>query len=119
MNKPKGEFALNITEEIGNRIRQRRNELDYSQEQLAEYSDLHPSYIGQLERGEKTPSIETLYKITTGLQISLSDFMNGLEDIANKSDTYAYKSYQILERQTAKNQERLYHILRSILELDR
>ena len=73
---------MNITTEIGNRIRHRRNELGFSQEQLAEYSDLRPSYIGQLERGEKTPSIETLYKITTGLQISLSDFMNGIEDIA-------------------------------------
>ena len=51
---------MNITIEIANRIRYRRNELGFSQEQLAEYSDLHPSYIGQLERGEKTPSIETL-----------------------------------------------------------
>lgn len=110
---------MNITTEIGNRIRHRRNELGYSQEQLAEYSDLHPSYIGQLERGEKTPSIETLYKITTGLQISLSYFMNGLEDIANKTDTYAYKCYQLIDHQTAKNQERLYHILRSILDLDK
>lgn len=110
---------MNITTEIGNRIRYYRNELGFSQEQLAEYSELHPSYIGQLERGEKTPSIETLYKITTGLQISLSDFMKGLEDIAGKSDTYAYKSYQIIENQSARNQERLYYILRSILELDK
>lgn len=110
---------MNITIEIGNRIRYYRNELGFSQEQLAEYSELHPSYIGQLERGEKTPSIETLYKVTTGLKISLSDFMRGLEDIADKSDTYAYKSYQIIENQTARNQERLYYILRSILELDK
>lgn len=110
---------MKITEEIGNRIRQRRNELGYSQEQLAEYSDLHPSYIGQLERGEKTPSIETLYKLTTGLQISLSDFLKGLEDMTSKADTFAYKSYRLIEQQAPKNQERLYHILQRIMEIEK
>lgn len=49
-----------VTQEIGNRIRYYRTLKEISQEKLSELSSLHPSYIGQLERGEKTPSIETL-----------------------------------------------------------
>lgn len=40
---------------IGDRLRHRRLELKYSQETVAEKAGLHPTYIGQVERGEKMP----------------------------------------------------------------
>jgi transcriptional regulator with XRE-family HTH domain len=111
---------MNLSEIIGLRIRQRRNSLGYSQEQLAEYSDLHPTYIGQLERGEKTPSIDTLYKVTRGLGISLSDFLLGIEEIKeHNDDSFSFKSYQLLEQQSFKNQEQLYNILAQIINLEK
>lgn len=109
---------MNITEETGNRIRNFRLAKHYSQEQLAEYSDLHPSYIGQLERGEKTPSIDTLYKIAKGLNISLSTLFEGLEECTDQPDSFAYKGYQLIERQTVKNQEHLYCILEEIMKMN-
>lgn len=109
---------MNITEETGNRIRYYRQLRKFSQEQLAEYSDLHPSYIGQLERGEKTPSIDTLYKISKGLNISLSTLFEEIEECTDQPDSFAYKGYQLIERQTVKNQEHLYYILDEIMKMD-
>lgn len=45
----------NITKLAGTRIRGFRKEKRLSQEELAEKCSLHPTYIGQLERGEKNP----------------------------------------------------------------
>lgn len=58
---------------IGIRIRDYRNERKMSQETLALASGLHPAYLGRIERGEKCPSIDTLYKISAGLKVPLSE----------------------------------------------
>jgi len=43
----------NINKEVGFRIREVRQERGLSQEKLAALADLHRTYIGQIERGEK------------------------------------------------------------------
>lgn len=47
---------------VGQRLRLRRQELGYSQELTSEKAGLHPTYIGQVERGEKTPRLKALPK---------------------------------------------------------
>ena len=51
----------------------RRRELGYSQEYLAELTNLHRNYIGNIERGEKHITIETLENVTKALNIKLED----------------------------------------------
>lgn len=58
---------------IGKRIMLRRRELGYSQEYLAELTNLHRNYIGNIERGEKHISIETLDNVAKALNIKLED----------------------------------------------
>ncbi len=110
---------MNITIEIGKRIRYYRLKQSISQEKLAEYSDLHPTYIGQLERGEKTPSIETLYRITKGLHISLAALMEGIEDYDKPVDNFAHKTLTLLEQQTPTDQEHLFYIIEHILKMQK
>lgn len=62
-------------EKIGKVIRQRREALDLSQENLAALSDLNRNYIGEIERGEVTISIVSLEKLARGLGIRLSDLI--------------------------------------------
>ncbi len=50
-----------------------------SQERLAEAANLSTTYIGRLERGEKTPSIETLVVISESLDTSPLDLLIDLE----------------------------------------
>ena len=68
----------NIAKILGQRIRNYRTAKGLSQERLAELSGCHPTYIGQIERGEKNATIESIEKISTALQISLSQLFEKL-----------------------------------------
>lgn len=60
---------MNLPVLVGDRIRELRKAKGWTQEQLAEASSLHYSYIGGVERGDRNISLETLEKIVLGLQI--------------------------------------------------
>ena len=45
---------------VGQRIRNYRTQLGLSQEKLAELACCHPTYIGQLERGEKNATLDSI-----------------------------------------------------------
>jgi transcriptional regulator with XRE-family HTH domain/quercetin dioxygenase-like cupin family protein len=62
--------------EVGERIRDRRQSLDMSVRELARRLTLSPSLISQIERGKATPSVGTLYAITTELKMSLDELFS-------------------------------------------
>ena len=62
----------NIKFIIGQRIRNYRIQKNLSQEQLSELANCHPTYIGQLERGEKNATLESIQKVAQALNIPLS-----------------------------------------------
>ncbi|MBC3898719.1 helix-turn-helix domain-containing protein [Acetobacterium malicum] len=101
---------------LGKRIRSYRIQLGYSQERLAEKSSCHPTYIGQIERGEKNPTIESIEKIAKALGISLSQLFEKI-DTENQSDkAIPAQSYELILSKSRSEQESIYRIL---LELDR
>jgi transcriptional regulator with XRE-family HTH domain len=69
------------SEQIGRRIKEARRKLGLTQEELGERAGLHYSYIGQVERGSKIPSLKTLKKIAAALNIGLDTL---LEDTPEK-----------------------------------
>lgn len=60
-----------IYKKVGKNIRQIRREKDISQEKLALEAELNRAYVGYIERGERHPSIETVYKIALALDIPI------------------------------------------------
>lgn len=76
-----------LSKVIGQRIRNYRTEKKLSQENLAELCGCHPTYIGQVERGEKNATLESIEKIASALNISLSTLFEklGAEDFADQS----------------------------------
>jgi len=66
---------INIAKLIGNRIRKKRIELGLSQEMLGEMCELHRTYIGAVERGEKNVTVITLIKIAKVLKEPISFFI--------------------------------------------
>lgn len=61
-----------INQRFGKAIRRRRRELDFSQEELAERAELHRTYISDIERGERNPSLENIEKLAKALGISIA-----------------------------------------------
>ncbi len=74
--------------EVGNRIRDLREKKFMNRNQLANKAGVSPTYIYQLEKGEKSPTIEYLSHICWGLGITLQDFFN-INTPDNKNDKVA------------------------------
>jgi len=71
---------------LGIQIKRFRIAKGWSQEYLAEVADLHRTYISQLERGLKSPSVRILYQITTALGITMSELLEIVEESLNADE---------------------------------
>ena len=60
---------------LGNVLRRERNDLGLTQEGLAERAELHRTYVSQLERGLKSPSLAKLADLADALCVPLAEFM--------------------------------------------
>ena len=67
---------MNISEKIGSRLKNIRIELDITQEKLSELSELHTTYISDIENGKRNISMKSLEKIITGLNITFVSFFD-------------------------------------------
>ena len=65
-----------IQEKVGQRIRELRNGIGISQEELADRANLDRTYISSVEKGRRNISIGTLEKIVNQLNCTLHDFFN-------------------------------------------
>ncbi len=70
---------------IGDRIRESRKTKGLTQEQLAEVLDVTPYYMGELERGNKFPSLDLFIKLVEVLDVS-ADYL--LRDIVSVGNVY-------------------------------
>lgn len=68
-----------IEKAFGEIVRHRRQELGISQEKFAELSGLHRTYISQIERGLKSPSLKAMTSIAVALNVKLSTILLELE----------------------------------------
>ena len=60
-------------------LRRLRQKAELSQEGLAFESGYHRTYISLLERGKKSPSLQTIFNLSKILRIELSDFIKNVE----------------------------------------
>ena len=60
--------SKNQLKAFGFRIRKLREQLDWSQDRLAEESDLHRTYISGLERGERNVSLLNILRLARALK---------------------------------------------------
>lgn len=66
----------NIQKKFGSRLRQIRQNMGLSQEELAHLSNLDRSYVGGVERSERNISLVNIHKIADALNISPKEFFN-------------------------------------------
>jgi len=68
-----------IRKVLGQAICKHRERLGLTQEQLGEKADIHRTYLADIERGTRNPSVETTRRIAYALGISMSDLFKTAE----------------------------------------
>jgi transcriptional regulator with XRE-family HTH domain len=63
---------------IGEAVRKYRKRAKLTQEKLAEKADLHPVYVGEVERGEQTVSVHALMRLAVALRVRVRDLVANL-----------------------------------------
>lgn len=59
---------------FGKRMKELRNNMGLSQNELAEKSNISSKYLSRIEMGQHFPSINTLIKLADALNVELKDF---------------------------------------------
>jgi transcriptional regulator with XRE-family HTH domain len=67
-----GRAIPHVRQFLGQRVRELRKQRRLSQAVLGDRSDLSGKFIGEVERGEKSISIDSLYKVSVALRVPLS-----------------------------------------------
>ena len=104
-----------ISKIIGQRVRNYRIDKGLSQEKLAELSGCHPTYIGQVERGEKNATLESIEKDCFSHECpACSAFFEKIGE--SSTDSYPMKCYELVAAKSKSEQEHLYKML---VEMDK
>ncbi|PYQ73517.1 MAG: transcriptional regulator [Acidobacteria bacterium] len=69
---------------FGRRVRELRDQLQLSQEQLAERAGLHRNYIGGIERGERNVAILNVVKLAAGLDTSVAELFKPFDRVPKR-----------------------------------
>ena len=64
-----------IRAKFGRQLRKLREEKDLTQEELADKAGMHFTYIGQIERGLRNPSLVNLHKLAKALKVSAGQLL--------------------------------------------
>jgi transcriptional regulator with XRE-family HTH domain len=64
---------------LGRNIKKLREKRRWSQEKLAEKADIHVSYVGQIERGMRYPSLKILFRLSDALEVKITVLFKGID----------------------------------------
>ncbi len=97
---------------LGKRIREERQRLNLTQAQLAESVDISDTYMGAIERGERSLTLDTLVRLVNRLGVTV-DYM--LSDSVSDNDSNILNQFkQIIDRQPLERKQMAVNVLRTI-----
>ena len=113
-----GERAVpHVRKFLGQRLRELRKQRGLSQERLGDRSSLSGKFIGEVERGEKSISIDSLYRVSVALEVplkQLTDVRPGKKAVVPSED--AEKIFALVSgKHRAVDVRRAYEVLRTML----
>ena len=73
-------LCMEITQAFGQTLYQLRKKAGLTQEELADLSGHHTTYISLIERGRRKPTIPILFDLAMGLRITPHQFIKLVED---------------------------------------
>ena len=99
---------------IGSRIKEARERAHLTQEELAEKVDISPTQMSVIERGVKTPKLDTFVKIVKALNLSADALL--LDGMDQVNDSIVAELSVRLGRLTDENQNRILNAIRALTE---
>lgn len=97
---------------LGKRIREERLRLNLTQAQLAEDIDISDTYMGAIERGERSLTLDTLVRLVNRLGVTI-DYM--LSDSVADNDSNIMEQFkQIIDHQLLERKQMAINVLRTI-----
>lgn len=97
---------------LGKRIREERLRLSLTQAQLAEDIDISDTYMGAIERGERSLTLDTLVRLVNRLGVTI-DYM--LSDSVADNDSNIMEQFkQIIDHQPMERKQMAINVLRTI-----
>jgi len=66
--------------EFGHRVREARLAHEWTQERLGEVAGMHPTYVGDTERGERNISLDGILRLAKALGVHPGELLDGVED---------------------------------------
>lgn len=111
-----GENVSKIAELLGERIRDYRMKKGLSQEELAHRADMHTAHLGQIERGEKSPTIDSIEKIVNALGITFEELFSFETRPTENKESMVEKITACLGNMTMDEQKDVYKTVRMLLK---
>lgn len=97
---------------LGKRIREERQRLHLTQAELAEAVDISDTYMGAIERGERSLTLDTLVRLVNRLGVTV-DYM--LSDSVSDTDSNIMEQFkQITDNQPLERKQLAIKVLRTI-----
>ena len=105
----------NIYKMIGIRVREERKNLGLTQEELAERVDLSSNFLGHIERGTKKASLETIKKLSDGLEIPIRNLFGKAEKYKpQKKDSLIRKIYLVTKNKNPSDKKLILKIAKRL-----
>ena len=67
---------MNIQRKLGKNLKRIRDTKKLSQEQLSFEADVHRSYVSDIERGVRNPTIQIVHQFATALKVTMGDLLD-------------------------------------------
>ena len=99
---------------IGSKIKEARERAHLTQEELAEKVDISPTHMSVIERGVKTPKLDTFVKIVKALNLSADALL--LDGMDQVNDSIIAELSVRLGRLTDEEQNRILNAIRALTE---
>ena len=68
---------MEIRQRLARNLRRFRNAKGWSQEKFAFEANIHRTYVSDIERGSRNPTIMVLEKLAAPLEVTASDLLQG------------------------------------------
>ena len=99
---------------IGSKIKEARERAHLTQEELAEIIDISPTHMSVIERGVKTPKLDTFVKIVKALNLSADALL--LDGMDQVNDSIVAELSVRLGRLSDEDRNRILNAIRALTE---